>query len=88
MTENLVTILHFFQLLTHALFEALLFIFSRVITHIMRDSQYNPFMGNLSYQILFTSVCLGVRSFALREMPLLAGFCSKDLILEIVPFRA
>jgi NADH:ubiquinone oxidoreductase subunit 5 (subunit L)/multisubunit Na+/H+ antiporter MnhA subunit len=44
------------------------------------------FMGNLSIQIPFTAVCLSVSSFALCGMPLLAGFYSKDLILEIMSF--
>jgi hypothetical protein len=41
------------------------------------------FMGNLSIQIPFTSVCLSVSSFALCGIPFLAGFYSKDLILEL-----
>jgi NADH-ubiquinone oxidoreductase chain 5 len=53
----------------------------------MRDSQDIRFMGNLSFQMPFTSVCLGVSSFALCGIPFLAGFYSKDLILEIVSFR-
>ncbi|PNF37356.1 hypothetical protein B7P43_G17888 [Cryptotermes secundus] len=77
----------FFHLLTHALFKALLFMCAGVIIHTIKDSQDIRFMGNLSVQIPFTSVCLGVSSFALCGMPFLAGFYSKDLILEAASFR-
>jgi NADH-ubiquinone oxidoreductase chain 5 len=77
----------FFHLLTHALFKALLFMCAGVIIHTVKDAQDIRFMGNLSIQIPFTSVCLGVSSFALCGMPFLAGFYSKDLILEIASFR-
>nr|URX52670.1 NADH dehydrogenase subunit 5 [Glyptotermes nr. iridipennis] len=76
--------LAFFHLLTHALFKALLFMCAGVIIHTMKDSQDIRFMGNLSFQMPFTSVCLSVASFALCGMPFLAGFYSKDLILEMV----
>jgi NADH-ubiquinone oxidoreductase chain 5 len=78
--------LDFFHLLTHALFKALLFICAGVIIHTMKDSQDIRFIGNLSFQMPFTSVCLGVSSFALCGIPFLAGFYSKDLILEIISF--
>nr|URX53365.1 NADH dehydrogenase subunit 5 [Glyptotermes fuscus] len=78
--------LAFFHLLTHALFKALLFMCAGVIIHTVSDSQDIRFMGNLSFQMPFTSVCLGVSSFALCGMPFLAGFYSKDLILEMVSF--
>nr|URX53688.1 NADH dehydrogenase subunit 5 [Bifiditermes nr. madagascariensis] len=76
----------FFHLLTHALFKALLFMCAGVIIHTMKDSQDIRFMGGLSFQMPFTSVCLGVSSFALCGMPFLAGFYSSDLILEMVAF--
>nr|URX54325.1 NADH dehydrogenase subunit 5 [Neotermes sp. 7 AB-2022a] len=76
----------FFHLLTHALFKALLFMCAGVIIHTVKDSQDIRFMGNLSFQMPFTSVCLGVSSFALCGMPFLAGFYSKDLILEMISF--
>jgi NADH-ubiquinone oxidoreductase chain 5 len=79
--------LSFFHLLTHALFRALLFMCAGVIIHTMRDSQDIRFIGGLSFQMPFTTVCLGVSSFALCGMPFLAGFYSKDLILEMVSSR-
>nr|UQJ75216.1 NADH dehydrogenase subunit 5 [Allotermes cf. paradoxus] len=78
--------LAFFHLLTHALFKALLFMCAGVIIHTMSNSQDIRFMGNLSFQMPFTSVCLGVSSFALCGMPFLAGFYSSDFILEMVSF--
>nr|YP_003002158.1 NADH dehydrogenase subunit 5 [Blattella germanica]ACF19662.1 NADH dehydrogenase subunit 5 [Blattella germanica] len=76
--------LAFFHLLTHALFKALLFMCAGVVIHSMSDSQDIRFMGNLSFQMPLTSCCLMVSNFALCGMPFLAGFYSKDLILEIV----
>nr|YP_010826792.1 NADH dehydrogenase subunit 5 [Porotermes planiceps]UYX57309.1 NADH dehydrogenase subunit 5 [Porotermes planiceps]WHM51960.1 NADH dehydrogenase subunit 5 [Porotermes planiceps] len=75
--------LAFFHLLTHALFKALLFMCAGVIIHVMGDSQDIRFMGGLSFQMPLTSVCLCVSNFALCGMPFLAGFYSKDLILEM-----
>jgi NADH-ubiquinone oxidoreductase chain 5 len=72
--------------LTHALFKALLFICAGVIIHTIKDSQDIRIMGNLSFQIPFTLVCLSVSSFALCGIPFLAGFYSKDLILDMVSF--
>nr|WGO57958.1 NADH dehydrogenase subunit 5 [Hemithyrsocera vittata] len=76
--------LAFFHLLTHALFKALLFMCAGVIIHSMSDSQDIRFMGNLSFQMPLTCSCLMVSNFALCGMPFLAGFYSKDLILEMV----
>nr|YP_010946551.1 NADH dehydrogenase subunit 5 [Episymploce wulingensis]WGO57269.1 NADH dehydrogenase subunit 5 [Episymploce wulingensis] len=76
--------LAFFHLLTHALFKALLFMCAGVVIHSMKDSQDIRFMGNLSFQMPLTSACLMVSNFALCGMPFLAGFYSKDLILEMV----
>nr|AVN67587.1 NADH dehydrogenase subunit 5 [Blaptica dubia] len=75
--------LAFFHLLTHALFKALLFMCAGAIIHLMSDSQDIRFMGSLSFQMPLTSSCLMVSNFALCGMPFLAGFYSKDLILEM-----
>nr|WGO58088.1 NADH dehydrogenase subunit 5 [Rhabdoblatta orlovi] len=76
--------LAFFHLLTHALFKALLFMCAGVMIHNMKDSQDIRFMGNLAFQMPLTSSCLMISNFALCGMPFLAGFYSKDLILEMV----
>ena len=76
--------LAFFHLLTHALFKALLFMCAGAIIHNIKNSQDIRVMGCLTYQIPLTSSCLNVANLALCGIPFLAGFYSKDLILEIV----
>nr|AIY61900.1 NADH dehydrogenase subunit 5 [Basidentitermes aurivillii] len=75
--------LAFFHLLTHALFKALLFMCAGGVIHSMGDSQDIRFMGGLSIYMPFTSSSLMVSNFALCGMPFLAGFYSKDYILEM-----
>nr|YP_002261398.1 NADH dehydrogenase subunit 5 [Troglophilus neglectus]ACG59342.1 NADH dehydrogenase subunit 5 [Troglophilus neglectus] len=76
--------LAFFHLLTHALFKALLFMCAGAVIHNSKNSQDIRSMGGLAYQMPLTSVCFNVSNLALCGMPFLAGFYSKDLILEIV----
>nr|DAA06241.1 TPA_exp: NADH dehydrogenase subunit 5 [Drosophila mojavensis] len=73
-----------FHLLTHALFKALLFMCAGAIIHNMNNSQDIRLMGGLSIHMPLTSACFNVSNLALCGMPFLAGFYSKDLILEIV----
>lgn len=76
--------LAFFHLLTHALFKALLFICAGAVIHNIKNSQDIRDIGSLSLHIPFTTSCLNVANLALCGIPFLAGFYSKDLILEIV----
>nr|YP_009756879.1 NADH dehydrogenase subunit 5 [Tephritis femoralis]QIK50383.1 NADH dehydrogenase subunit 5 [Tephritis femoralis] len=76
--------LAFFHLLTHALFKALLFMCAGAIIHNMNNSQDIRLMGGLSIYMPFTSSCFNVANLALCGMPFLAGFYSKDMILEVV----
>ena len=76
--------LAFFHLLTHALFKALLFICAGAIIHNINNSQDIRLIGGLSIQMPLTSTCLNVANLALCGIPFLAGFYSKDIILEIV----
>nr|YP_010372418.1 NADH dehydrogenase subunit 5 [Dryomyza anilis]UPA56131.1 NADH dehydrogenase subunit 5 [Dryomyza anilis] len=76
--------LAFFHLLTHALFKALLFMCAGAVIHNMNNSQDIRLMGGLSIHMPLTSACLNVANLALCGMPFLAGFYSKDLILEVV----
>uniref|UniRef100_UPI00300374CD NADH dehydrogenase subunit 5 n=1 Tax=Theopompa ophthalmica TaxID=2908871 RepID=UPI00300374CD len=76
--------LAFFHLLTHALFKALLFMCAGMVIHNMSNFQDIRFMGGLSLFLPFTSSCFMISNFALCGMPFLAGFYSKDLVLEMV----
>nr|QKX48745.1 NADH dehydrogenase subunit 5 [Linoclostis gonatias] len=76
--------LAFFHLLTHAMFKALLFLCAGVIIHMMNDIQDIRFMGGISFYIPLTSLCMNISNLALCGIPFLAGFYSKDMILEMV----
>lgn len=78
--------LAFFHLLTHALFKALLFICAGSIIHNINNFQDIRYIGNLRIFIPLTSSCFNVANLALCGIPFLAGFYSKDLILEIVSY--
>nr|AOY36223.1 NADH dehydrogenase subunit 5 [Pycnarmon pantherata] len=76
--------LAFFHLLTHAMFKALLFMCAGLIIHMMMDIQDIRFMGGISNFIPLTALCMNISNMALCGIPFLAGFYSKDLILEMV----
>lgn len=76
-----------FHLLTHALFKALLFICAGAIIHNINNSQDIRLIGGLRIHMPLTSACFNVSNLALCGMPFLAGFYSKDLILEVVIIR-
>lgn len=76
--------LAFFHLLTHALFKALLFICAGAIIHNIKNSQDIRDIGSLVVYMPLTISCLNVANLALCGFPFLAGFYSKDIILEIV----
>nr|ARH53734.1 NADH dehydrogenase subunit 5 [Blethisa multipunctata] len=76
--------LAFFHLLTHAMFKALLFMCAGAIIHNLKDTQDIRFMGNLMVHMPLTCICMNISNLALCGMPFLAGFYSKDLILEVV----
>nr|AJD76920.1 NADH dehydrogenase subunit 5 [Spathosternum prasiniferum sinense] len=76
--------LAFFHLLAHALFKALLFMCAGSMIHNLKDCQDIRFMGSIVNFMPLTSVCFNVSSLSLCGMPFLAGFYSKDLILEMV----
>lgn len=76
--------LAFFHLLTHALFKALLFICAGAIIHNINNSQDIRLIGRLRIIMPLTSSCFNIANLALCGIPFLAGFYSKDLILERV----
>nr|YP_010991148.1 NADH dehydrogenase subunit 5 [Chrysopa formosa]WOX61421.1 NADH dehydrogenase subunit 5 [Chrysopa formosa] len=73
----------FFHLLTHALFKALLFMCAGSVIHNMKNNQDIRLMGGLFTCMPLTISCMNVANLALCGMPFLAGFYSKDLILEL-----
>nr|YP_010580097.1 NADH dehydrogenase subunit 5 [Chironomus annularius]UZS77149.1 NADH dehydrogenase subunit 5 [Chironomus annularius] len=75
--------LAFFHLLTHALFKALLFMCAGAIIHNMKNSQDIRDMGSLTIYMPLTISCLNIANLALCGFPFLAGFYSKDMILEM-----
>nr|YP_009471515.1 NADH dehydrogenase subunit 5 [Tesseropora rosea]AVH80312.1 NADH dehydrogenase subunit 5 [Tesseropora rosea] len=72
-----------FHLLMHALFKALLFMSAGCIIHGFKGWQDIRMMGNMMISLPFVSSCFVVSNLALAGMPFLAGFYSKDLILEL-----
>nr|UHA55340.1 NADH dehydrogenase subunit 5 [Dimorphopteryx sp. 1 GYN-2021] len=76
--------LAFFHLLTHAMFKALLFMCAGVLIHNLINFQDIRFMGSISIQMPFISVCFNFANLALCGFPFLAGFYSKDIILEVI----
>lgn len=80
-------LLAFFHLATHALFKALLFVCAGTLIHIHHHSQDLRIVGNLSSQIPLTMACLLRANIALCGLPFIAGFYSKDLIIEFTLFN-
>nr|ATN41195.1 NADH dehydrogenase subunit 5 [Cecidomyiidae sp. 3 LC-2017] len=74
--------LSFFHLLTHALFKSLLFLCSGIFIHNFINFQDIRYLGMLNYNILITLSYFNISSLALMGMPFLAGFYSKDMIIE------
>lgn len=71
-----------FHLFNHAFFKALLFLSAGSIIHIMGNEQDIRKMGGLASLSPFIYINVTIASLALMGFPFLAGFYSKDLIIE------
>nr|YP_044723.1 NADH dehydrogenase subunit 5 [Abronia graminea]BAD24773.1 NADH dehydrogenase subunit 5 [Abronia graminea] len=74
--------LAFLHISTHAFFKALLFLCSGSIIHNLANEQDLRLMGNIKKTMPVTSSCLTIATLSLMGTPFLAGFYSKDTIIE------
>ena len=79
-----IPLLGFFHLLSHAYFKAMLFMCAGILIHRIKDYQDIRTIGFGALTLPLTIRIFTVANLSLCGMPFMAGFYSKDLILEIV----
>nr|DAC76760.1 TPA_asm: NADH dehydrogenase subunit 5 [Pseudomyrmex feralis] len=72
-----------FHLETHAIFKSLLFLCAGSMIHSMMNNQDIRYYGKMNEFIPFIMMSFYISSLSLCGAPFLAGFYSKDLIMEI-----
>ena len=74
----------YFHIISHAFFKALLFMCAGIIIHNFKDYQDIRIMATRQKFIPFTLRVFIASNLSLCGLPFMAGFYSKDLILEII----
>ena len=77
-------IIAFYHLLAHAIFKSILFMCAGAIIHSIINNQDIRLFGNLKEIIPFVIICFFIANLALCGFPFIAGFYSKDLVIELV----
>jgi len=77
-------LLGFYHLLTHAVFKSLLFLCAGIIIHLIKNNQDIRYYGGLRDIIPFVRMVFYTSILSIMGCPFLAGFYSKDLIIEFL----
>jgi len=77
-------LISFYHLLTHAIFKSLLFMCAGIMIHLINNNQDIRNYGSLNKLVPFTIIRFYISNLSLCGCPFLAGFYSKDLIIELV----
>lgn len=77
-------IIAFYHLLVHAVFKSILFICAGAIIHSIINNQDIRLFGNLKEVIPYVIICFFIANLALCGFPFIAGFYSKDFIMELI----
>lgn len=78
----------FFHLEVHAIFKSLLFLCAGSIIHLISNNQDIRFYGKINEFIPFIIIRFYISRISLCGAPFMAGFYSKDLIIEILYFKS
>nr|QHN89243.1 NADH dehydrogenase subunit 5 [Tapinoma melanocephalum] len=78
------SMISFYHLLVHAVFKSMLFMCAGIMIHLMNNNQDIRNYGSLNEFIPFTMMSFYISSISLCGFPFLAGFYSKDLIMEVI----
>lgn len=77
-------VIAFYHLLVHAVFKSILFICAGAVIHSIINNQDIRLFGNLKEIIPYVIICFFIANLALCGFPFIAGFYSKDLVIELI----